>query len=111
MKDNTRLKDYLSCVSRIAPLSEADLRLAVSARHGGDERAGRLLEERFLPAVVRWVLPYRGRGMELEDLIQLGNRGLLRGLKRLRPETEAAAEDILECCVIEEVESIVLLRH
>jgi hypothetical protein len=103
-----RLKDYLNCMSQIPPLSEEDLRDALDARAHGDEWAMRLLEERFLPKVVGWVAPYRGRGIELEGLIEIGNRSLLRGIRQLRPEICIDAEDFLEATVIRELEAVVL---
>jgi len=82
----------------------------VLARAQGDEWARRLLEERFLPLVLRWVQPYRGRGLELEALIELGNRALLRALRQLKPGHYVDAEDFLETCVIHEVESVVFAK-
>jgi DNA-directed RNA polymerase sigma subunit (sigma70/sigma32) len=105
-----KIKDYLLCMQQIPPLAEEDLRMAVLARAAGDAWAGRLLEERFLPQVVAWVQPYRGRGLELVDLISLGNRALLRALRQLKPGHCAGAVDFLEACVSAEVEAVVLTR-
>jgi len=105
-----RTKDYLSCMQQIPPLSEDELDMALKARSGGDEWARRLLEERFLPKVIPWVLPYRGHGLELMDLIEIGNRALLRGLRQLKPGLVVDATDFLENCVVEDVEAIVLSR-
>lgn len=103
-------KDYLSCMLQIPPLSEADLALALLSRAQGDEWARRLLEERFLPKVVSWVLPYRRPGHELMDLIEIGNRALLRGLRHLKPGLVVDATDYLENCVVEDVEAVVLVQ-
>ena len=106
-----KTKDYLNCMQQIPALSQADLSMALKARAQGDEWARRLLEERYLPMVVAWVLPYRGHGLEFMDLIELGNRALLRGLRLLKAEGQVVdATDYLENCVVAEVEAVVLSR-
>jgi DNA-directed RNA polymerase sigma subunit (sigma70/sigma32) len=107
MIGSLRIKDYLACMRQIPELSEADLKEAVESRSNGDEWARRLLEERFLPKVIPWVLPYRGRGIEFEPLIEAGNRALLRGLRVLKPGLVVDATDFLERCVVDEVEALV----
>src|SRR5688572_27590229 len=102
-----KIKDYLCCMQHIPPLSEADLRLAVEARAQGDAWAQRLLEERFLPMVIAWVQPYRGRSLEFMQLIELGNRALLRAIRQLRPGLAVDSADYLEKCVVDEVEAVV----
>jgi len=106
-----KIKDYLTCMRQIPELSEADLRLALQARAKGDSWARRLLEERFLPKVVAWVQPYRGRGLEHIQLIEIGNRALMRGLRQLKPGLAVDATDYLENCVVEDVEKIVFARQ
>jgi hypothetical protein len=106
-----KTKDYLNCMLQIPPLSDDDLRTALLARMSGDEWARRLLEERFLPKVIAWVLPYRNPGFELMDLIEIGNRALLRGLRQLKPGLAVDATDYLENCVVAGVEEAVLLRQ
>lgn len=48
-----------------------------------------------------------GPGVELEPLIEAGNRALLRGLRQLKPGFTVDATDYLESCVVEEIEALV----
>jgi DNA-directed RNA polymerase sigma subunit (sigma70/sigma32) len=111
MQPSFNLPNYLNCMLHIPSLSPEDLEMAVQARACGDAWAARLLEERFLPKVVRWVHPYRGRGLEFQNLIELGNRALIKGLRQLKPGVCVDAEDFLESCVVREVESIVFAKN
>ena len=61
--------------------------LALRWRHG-DERAGRRLIEASLPFVITVATEYRRWGVPLEDLIQQGNLGLLKGAIRYEPERD-----------------------
>lgn len=101
------LKDYLICLAGLAALTPAELEAAYGAWQRGDEPARRLIEERYLPRVVAWSLPYRGAGIRFKALIQAGNYALLRALRRppvaawqdleehLRQEVETAVEGLL----------------
>jgi DNA-directed RNA polymerase sigma subunit (sigma70/sigma32) len=110
MTPSFNLPTYLNCMLHIPALSPQDLETAVRARACGDEWAKRLLEERFLPKVVRWVHPYRGRGLEFQALIELGNRALMKGLRQLKTGVCVDAEDFLESCVVREVESVIFAK-
>ena len=110
MSEPFRLKDYLACMLHIPTLSKEDLDRVVLARSQGDEWAKRLLEERFLPKVIHWAQPYRGRGLGFEKLIQAGNRALLRGLRQLKPGHFVDAEDFLETSVVKEIEDLVFAK-
>lgn len=110
MSESLKIKDYLLCMQQIPALSDGDLKQALLDRARGDEWARRLLEERYLPRVLGWILPYRGHGLEFSDLIEVGNRALLRGLRQLKPGNFVDATDSLEQCVIEEVEAAVFTR-
>ena len=107
-KDPCKLKDYLICMRQIPALSPDELNSAVSQNAQGDLRARRLLEERFLPYVLAWVMPYRGCGLELLPLIEIGNRALLRALRQMKPGPGPDPVDTLENCVVAEVEAAVL---
>jgi DNA-directed RNA polymerase sigma subunit (sigma70/sigma32) len=105
-----RLKDYLLCVARIAPLEPVELEAALHACAAGQATARRLLEERHLPHVVAWSLPYRISDAPFLRLIEAGNRALLRTVKRwndpaldattfldvLQAAVEQACEDLLK---------------
>ncbi len=53
---------------------------------GGDRDAGRKLIAACLPFVVTIALEYRRWGIPLEDLVQEGNMGLLKGAERFDPD-------------------------
>jgi DNA-directed RNA polymerase sigma subunit (sigma70/sigma32) len=102
-----RLKDYLVCVAGLDALTPGELKQAYMAWQEGDEAQRRLIEERYLPRVIAWVLPYRGAGLRFKALIQAGNYALLRALRQppvaswqdldehLHQEVEAAVEALI----------------
>jgi len=106
-----QLKEYLLCVQRLQPLSPAELERAFGEWMQGDERARRLIEERHLRSVVAWVQPYRVPGTGLERLIEAGNRGLLKGLRRMPGLKAGQLEDRLRTAVEEAVESLLTARQ
>lgn len=110
MNPSLNLKNYLNCMLAIPRLSDADLALTLQARARGEAKALRLLEEYYLPRVVAWVLPYRGHGISLEALIEIGNRALLRGLRGLKSKDAVESADILENGVAKEVEGAIAFR-
>jgi DNA-directed RNA polymerase sigma subunit (sigma70/sigma32) len=107
----SRLKHYLLCVQRLEPLDVGETRAALLAWQDGDERGRRLLEERHLRRVVAWVQPYRGQGMGLAELIETGNRALLRSLRRVPALRAVELEDHLRTAVEESVEALLLARR
>jgi RNA polymerase sigma-B factor len=52
----------------------------------GDPAARRRLIEQYMPLVVALARRYRGRGEQLEDLIQVGSIGLIKAVDRFQPE-------------------------
>ena len=99
-----KLKDYLLCVSRIDFLTHVELTVALEKAATGDEKARRLLEERHLRHVVAWVQPYRSQGLHFLDLIESGNRALLRAIRGWKPDL-GAFDDFAEREVCHEVET------
>jgi RNA polymerase sigma-32 factor len=65
--------------------AEAEHDLAARFR-AGDREAGRQLVEACLSFVVTIALEYRRWGIPLEDLVQEGNMGLLKGAERFDPD-------------------------
>jgi RNA polymerase sigma-B factor len=55
-------------------------------RTRGDRRARAELAEQMLPLVKRIAGGYCGRGVELEDLVQVGSIGLLKAIDRFDPD-------------------------
>lgn len=80
------LDAYLDRVSRIPVLSrEQEQRLAGDFREHGDLRAARELVLSHLRFVVHIARGYSGYGLPLGDLIQEGNVGLMKAVKRFDP--------------------------
>lgn len=76
------MKIYLSEIGRI-PLLNAEQEKELGKRiAGGDMEAKRAMEEANLRLVVSIAKHYVGRGLQLMDLIQEGNIGLLRAVER-----------------------------
>jgi len=80
------LESYISAVHRIPMLSEEDERdLALRFRNNEDLEAARQLVMAHLRFVVRVARGYLGYGLPHGDLIQEGNIGLMKAVKRFDP--------------------------
>lgn len=82
------LKRYLREVSGISPLTrEEEKALARKARQGDSEAMQRLVESslRFVISVAK---KYQGRGLDLIDVINAGNLGLVLAARRFEPERD-----------------------
>lgn len=80
------LSNYLAAVRRIPLLTaEEEHELAVRFREHGDLKAGQKLVLSNLRFVVYIARGYTGYGLPLADLIQEGNIGLMKAVKRFDP--------------------------
>ncbi len=80
------LEAYVERVSRIAVLTrEEELELARRLQTGGDLDAARQLVLSHLRFVVHIARGYGGYGLPMGDLIQEGNIGLMKAVKRFDP--------------------------
>ncbi|KAB7627367.1 RNA polymerase sigma factor RpoH [Alkalilimnicola sp. S0819] len=78
---------YIKAVNRIQMLdAEQERQLAVRYRDLDDEGAARQLVMSHLRFVVHIARSYKGYGLPLADLIQEGNIGLMKAVKRFDPE-------------------------
>jgi RNA polymerase sigma-32 factor len=78
---------YIQAVSGIPVLSQEDEHtLAVRFREEGDLEAARQLVVSHLRFVVHIARSYTGYGLQLGDLIQEGNVGLMKAVKRFDPD-------------------------
>jgi RNA polymerase sigma-32 factor len=84
----TALEAYRVSLAGIEPLTPTDERALAKRWREGDQDAGRRLVEASLPFVITIATEYRRWGIPLEDLIQQGNLGLLKGAMRFEPERE-----------------------
>lgn len=105
------LKEYLNCMLRIPPLDDGALRAALRLRAHGEAWPGGKLEEGLLPLVVRWVNPYRCTGVDLLELIEVGNRAALKALRDLKPAEWDDAMLCVEWRVTDAVENYVLAKN
>jgi RNA polymerase sigma-32 factor len=80
------LSAYRSAIQRFSSLDrETELDLAWRWRRDGDKRAANALVESHLQFVVKVASQYRGYGMQLADLVEEGNLGLLEAVRRFEP--------------------------
>jgi RNA polymerase sigma-32 factor len=81
------LEAYIDRVSRIPVLSREDeVQLANRFRHHNDLQAARSLVLSHLRFVVHIARGYSGYGLPVGDLIQEGNIGLMKAVKRFDPD-------------------------
>ena len=81
------LESYIESANRFRILShEEEVRLARSLRDEGDIGAARQLVLSHLRLVVAIARGYKGYGLPQADLIQEGNIGLMKAVKRYDPE-------------------------
>ncbi len=81
------LQQYLAEVRRIPLLTaEEEMHLATELKAQGNIEAAQKLIMAHLRFVVHIARGYRGYGLPLSDLIQEGNIGLMKAVKRFEPE-------------------------
>ncbi|WP_111641626.1 RNA polymerase sigma factor RpoH [Marinimicrobium alkaliphilum] len=81
------LNAYVQAVSGIAVLSqEEEQRLAEDLYYNGNLDAARQLVMAHLRFVVHIARSYNGYGLQMGDLVQEGNVGLMKAVKRFNPE-------------------------
>lgn len=84
----TALEAYRHSLTGVSPLKPEEERLLALRWKQGDQDAGRRLIEASLPFVITIATEYRRWGVPLEDLIQQGNLGLLKGALRFDPQRD-----------------------
>jgi len=80
------LAGYLQEVSRIPLLTPEEEQALARRVQAGDKDAERRMVEANLRLVFRIARRYRNRGLPLPDLIEEGNIGLLRAVRKFRPD-------------------------
>ncbi len=81
------LESYIQAASRIPVLSvEEERKLAERLHYDGDVDAARELVLSHLRFVIHIARSYAGYGLSQADLIQEGNVGLMKAVKRFNPE-------------------------
>jgi RNA polymerase sigma-32 factor len=80
------LEAYRASLAGIKPLTAEEERELARRWKAGDRKAGDRLVAASLPFVITIANEYRRWGVPLEDLIQQGNLGLLKGALRYEPD-------------------------
>ncbi|MFH1624981.1 MAG: RNA polymerase factor sigma-32 [Pseudomonadota bacterium] len=87
LEQQTSLDSYMKEISQVPILSrEEELGLAIRFRENNDLRAAQELTRSNLRFVVLIANEYRSYGVNLLDLIQEGNLGLMRAIEKFDPE-------------------------
>ncbi len=87
ISDASSLEHYIQSVNSVPLLSqEEEIELAQRLQHHNDLEAARQLVMSHLRVVVTIARGYSGYGLPQSDLIQEGNIGLMKAVKRFEPE-------------------------
>ncbi len=81
------VETYFSSITESEPLSrEEEQRLGRRIQNEDDEKALEKLVTANLKFVASYVKKYRGEGLNYEELISLGNKGLVEAAKKFNPD-------------------------
>lgn len=87
LSDSDGLDHYMRFVNRIPMLSEAEeKRLSEKLRYQNDIKAAQNLIMAHLRFVIKVARGFSGYGLPITDLIQEGNIGLMKAVRRFNPE-------------------------
>ena len=78
-----------------------------AATGGGDETAYKKLIEANLRLVIPVAHRYEGRGVPLDDLVNAGNEGLVRAVRRFDPSEGRAFATVAETLIEEAIASAI----
>jgi RNA polymerase primary sigma factor len=84
---STAFDQYLHDIQKLPLITDAaeERRLARKAQ-AGDERAAERLVTANLRFVISYVKKYQGHGLELSELVAIGNEGLLKAVRKFDPD-------------------------
>ena len=84
---STAFDQYLQDIQRLPLLSDPaeERRLARRAQQGDQQAAERLVTAN-LRFVISYVKKYQGHGLDLSELVAIGNEGLLKAVKKFDPD-------------------------
>ena len=84
---STAFDQYLHDIQKLPLITdvEEERRLARRAQ-GGDERAAERLVTANLRFVISYVKKYQGPGLDLSELVAIGNEGLLKAVRKFDPD-------------------------
>jgi RNA polymerase primary sigma factor len=82
------LENYLKEIRKYPPFDKEEERIVIHKAKAGDRKAYEELMNRNLRFVVSVAKKYQNQGIPLEDLIQIGNAGLLKAFKSFDTKRE-----------------------
>ena len=84
---STAFDQYLQDIQKLPLISdpEEERRLARRAQKG-DEKAAERLVTANLRFVISYVKKYQGHGLDLSELVAIGNEGLLKAVRKFDPD-------------------------
>ena len=99
-EENIYFKMYLEELEQIEEMSEEEMQAAYKKLLAGDTSVIVPISESWLRSIAELAIPYAAQGVNLQDVIQEGNMGLLLKLYELAGAGDVAAVDaILEGAV------------
>ncbi len=90
--------------AHLAKVREVDLELAAQIKEGC-EIALQILQNRYLPKLVRWVIVYQNQGLELEEMIKIGEQTLEAVAQKFNNTINKSFEELLMPAVLRDVAS------
>jgi RNA polymerase primary sigma factor len=84
---STAFDQYLLDIQKLPLIQEVEeeRRLARRAQHGDEQAAERLVTAN-LRFVISYVKKYQGHGLDLSELVAIGNEGLLKAVRKFDPD-------------------------
>src|SRR5215210_5990606 len=84
---STAFDQYLQDIQKLPLISDAEEERRLARRaQAGDEKAAERLVTANLRFVISYVKKYQGHGLDLSELVAIGNEGLLKAVKKFDPE-------------------------
>src|SRR6059036_2732054 len=78
---------YLQDIQKLPLISDAEEERRLARRaQAGDEKAAERLVTANLRFVISYVKKYQGHGLDLSELVAIGNEGLLKAVRKFDPE-------------------------
>src|SRR6187399_2747332 len=84
---STAFDQYLQDIQKLPLISDAEEERALARRAlSGDEKAAERLVTANLRFVIAYVKKYQGHGLDLGELVAIGNEGLLKAVRKFDPD-------------------------
>src|SRR6266511_1808830 len=84
---STAFDQYLQDIQKLPLISDAEEERRLARRaQAGDEKVAERLVTANLRFVISYVKKYQGHGLDLGELVAIGNEGLLKAVKKFDPD-------------------------